>query len=146
MFYSCGLKYDGCEQKYDGWQVIDLGYSCGTLKIPPTWQYTFENELVYILDEESNPVMIEYKYSEDIISNKYYSNIVCDGFVTSACTSNGTVYGLYRIIHNGETKEIQYLDVGYGENMKTFFVWDLSLTEKDLISVAETFVASSVSD
>lgn len=135
----CGCFY-GCAPKHEDWQVIELG-NCGTIKIPPEWQCFTEDGLIYILDEELNPIMIERAPFCDPQSNKYYSNFFYTDSVATASFSNSTICGEMIVVHEGYEKEMLFLTTN-GPNLtwKEFIVWDESLSMDELKEIAKTFV------
>ena len=65
----------GCSSKYDGWQTVDIDY-CGSIKIPENWSPFSEDGVLYILDENGTPAMIQCQTYQTgrVESNKYYKD------------------------------------------------------------------------
>lgn len=131
----------GCGNEQADWQKVDLG-ACGEMKIPGQWQYYTQDDILYMLDENSEPVMIECETHEFYMfgtSNKIFSDFRYENFVSSAGLSNSAIYGKEGIIHQGVEKEVLYLTVGVGNNEKHFIVWDETLSEEELEEIAQTY-------
>lgn len=136
----CGCLL-GCENKQVDWQKIDLGV-CGEINIPNQWKYYTQNDILYVLDENSKPVMIECETHGFYMlgtSNNMFSDFRYGGFVSSTGLSNSAIYGKEVIIHQGIKKEMLYLTLGIENDTKHLIVWDETLSEEELREIAETY-------
>lgn len=122
---------------YEGWKTIVIE-DCGSMMIPGDWEYTVEDDISYIFDEEGQPVMIEWQTGQQTISNKYYDNYIYMNTITSAVLSNSVIYGKQRMWHEDEEKELMYMKLA-GDDELEFIVWDTSLSSKELKKIANTF-------
>lgn len=139
----------GCAaEKTSGWQTIEIP-DCGTLKIPPDWTY-YENEgWIYILDHAQKPAMIQTKSFPGVDgrtpgeteSNDFFTEVTNLRLLTSAVFSNGAIYGSYLTEHNGNQSEEFFLEIGYDRHV-TLLVWDETMDEAMLKTIAHTFVAA----
>lgn len=131
----------GCGNGQADWQKVELG-ACGEMKIPGQWQYYTQDDILYILDENGEPVMIEcqphgfYMFGT---SNAFFTDFRHEALVSSTGLSNSAICGKEVIVHQGAEKEVLYLDVGIENNTKHFIVWDETLTEEELEEIAQTY-------
>ena len=132
----------GCKSNTENWQKIHIE-NCGTLKIPPEWNFFTEDGVMYIMDGEK-PIMITCKRTGESESNLYYNDYKYVGFITSAVFSNGVIYGKAEYLYNNNYIELYYLDLGSirsdAETIE-FAVWDQGMSEELLISIARSFVS-----
>ena len=56
IFFLIVLLLSGCISESDTWQTVDIG-DCGSMKIPQNWQCIMEHDIIYILDENFEPIM-----------------------------------------------------------------------------------------
>ena len=75
LFLMIALLLSGCSSKYDGWQTVDMDY-CGSIKIPEKRSSFSEDGVLYILDENGSPAMIQCRTYQTgrAESNKYYKD------------------------------------------------------------------------
>lgn len=128
-----------CASDTDDWQTVIL--NCGTMKVPEEWIVVREDEILYIYDEAWKPIMIALSPSNDLgtRSNKHYQDYIVVDWISSACYSNGAIYGACLISYNGETSEKLYLSLGYGEEQTEFIIWDESITVDMQKKIAKTY-------
>ena len=137
-----------CSNDYEGWNTISLD-CCGTLKTPEGWMVYEKDGLIYIVDGNKKPMMIEtHSYSgpgenEQGIceTNDYYKNITNLRTVSSFALSNGAVYGEV-LMKCGETQTYNYyLEIGYGRSVLMIF-WDKTINEDMVKKIASSFIAA----
>lgn len=128
-----------CSSKTEDWKIVNIK-NCGTIKIPNEWDSFVQDDVIYIMQDE-NPKMISYMRSEQNESNAYFSNFKYIEMITSAVLSNNAIYGKAKYLYLDKEIERFYLDLGgtTGEWIE-FLVWDETVSEKLLISIAKTFV------
>ena len=71
----------------------------------------------------------------------FFADITNLRHLTSAVFSNGAIYGTYLTEHQGQQSERLYLSIGYDRSI-TLLVWDDTMSESMLKTVAQTFVAA----
>ena len=80
-----------CSSETDDWKEVKIE-KCGTIKIPNHWTFLIEDEIMYILENET-PIMISYQRTGESQSNSYVSDFKYIEFTTSAVFSNSAIYG-----------------------------------------------------
>ena len=131
----------GCTNKHVAWQEVDLG-TCGGMKIPTAWQYYTEDDILYIVDENDEPIMIECETHDFYMfgtSNKFFSDFRHEALVSSTGLSNGAIYGKEVIVYQDMEKEVLYLHVGYDNDERYFIVWDDALSIEEMEEIASTY-------
>ena len=93
-------------KKYSGWQTVDIPISC-TIKVPPEWEHYEENGIVYFVDKDQNPIMIQKDEEES--SNKFFNTIEYVKTLNSVGLSIGIAYGKARISINDQECERYFL-------------------------------------
>lgn len=127
----------GCPEKHTDWQTVYF-IDCGTMKIPPEWQMISEEGRIYILNQEGNPVLIQYHGTGEPETCRYFSDMKYVDFITSAGLSNSAIYGREIYLCGNQKKEYLYVDL-LGDSSIHFIVWDENLSQKELIDIASTF-------
>ena len=131
---------------YNKWQTIHIE-DCGKLKIPEECSYFVEDDKVYIVDEEQNPVMIEtfsypgtYEWEHgEMDENKYYSEIVSLECLQSEGFSNSAIYGTYLMEVNGEKTEKYFISLPNENEDLDLIVWDPTIDLKQVKKIARSF-------
>ena len=141
LFLLCLVIFSltACASDTDDWQKVIL--NCGTMKVPEEWIVVREDEILYIYDEDWNPIMIEVypTYGFGSKTNKHYKDYVFVDTVTSACYSNSAIFGSCLISYHGETSEKLYIYLNYGEEQTEFIIWDESITVDMQKKIAKTY-------
>lgn len=154
VIFACILSLlvpilSGCVQwETRGWQTVEI-QDCGTLRLPSDWTCYEKGGLIYIVNHARRPVMIETTSSPsadgripgDTEANDFFADITNLRHLTSAVFSNGAIYGTYLTEHQGQQSEKLYLNIGYDRSI-TLLVWDDTMSESMLKTVAQTFVAA----
>lgn len=139
----------GCASyNYDGWNDLAID-SCGTLKIPPNWQTYIVDDLLYIVDENKKPVMIQthsHAGIEDgdfgeVESNAFFEEVRCLKFVSGEVFSNGAFYGRVTVEKNGMQSQ-QYILEFEGATRVSIVVWDDTIEDELVKKIAKSFVSS----
>lgn len=138
----------GCSSyDYDGWNTLTID-SCGTIRVPQEWTSYEKDGLLYILDKNQSPIMIEtHSYSGfeeneqgTMESNDFYENLVSSRTLSSSVLSNGAIYGEV-LMQCGEAKtQNYYLELGYDQRI-LLVVWDNTIDENTIKKIAASFVA-----
>lgn len=128
----------GCSSETDGWKTIYIP-KCGTIKIPPEWDYYVENETMYIMKNES-PIMISYNITEETYSNSYFSDFRYIDTITSAVLSNSAIYGKAKYSYLDDEIERYFLNLGSIKEEYEFLVWNEEIDKELLVKIAKTFV------
>ena len=128
----------GCSSETDGWKTIYIP-KCGTIKIPPEWDYYVENETMYIMKNES-PIMISYNITEETHSNSYFSDFRYIDTITSAGLSNSAIYGKAKYSYLDDEIERYFLNLGSIKEEYEFLVWNEEIDKELLVKIAKTFV------
>lgn len=134
------LFLSACSSETENWKVVEIK-GCGIIKIPNEWDCFVQDDVIYIMEDEK-PKMISYKRTDQNESNAYYTNFKYIDFTTSAVLSNSAIYGKAKYLYLDKEIERFYLDLGEttsGEWIE-FLVWDETVSEELLISIAKTFV------
>ena len=131
----------GCSPDTDEWETIFIE-NCGSFKIPDEWDCFFEDDIIYIVNNQK-PVMISYQRTGELESNSYFTDFRHMNTVTSACLSNGAIYGKSKYFYSGMEIERLYLDFGETTEGKwiEFLVWDEDVTKELIVKIAGTFVS-----
>ena len=138
VFVLC-VMLTGCFTSYIGWQNVEL-YSNITLRMPMGWSSFVEEDLIYILNENSEPVMIEFKEVGVSESNKYYKDFVYEDFITSNVNSNGVIYGKAKIRYENNCLQLDYMFC----NGIDFIVWDKTLPQDVLVKISKSYNARNM--
>lgn len=144
----------GCDEyDYDGWQTIYIE-DYGTLKIPSDWKSYVEDDYLYIVDANDNPIMIQtysycgYNAGEEgkVESNKFVENFQCVKGLSSNALSNSTTYGKVEILQGSEKSEHYFLALNVVVNNTLYMkliVWDPSIDEDMVQKIAASFDGSN---
>ena len=84
---------------YDNWNKIEIS-GCGSIEIPDKWSHFYEDGMLYIIDENAKPVIIQcdnYKIYEGD-SNKFYSNYRKIECVYNESFSNSSSYEISKFL------------------------------------------------
>lgn len=138
VFVLC-VMLTGCFTSYICWQNVEL-YSNITLRMPMGWSSFVEEGLIYILNENSEPVMIEFKEVGVSESNKYYKDFVYEDFITSNVNSNGVIYGKAMIRYENNCLQLDYMFC----NGIDFIVWDKTLPQDVLVKISKSYNARNM--
>lgn len=141
----CGtLVILGCSHSpTDSWKTICIP-ECGTLKVPEDWYMFEKDDLIYIVDADDHPIMIEthsYCGIDDgqqgpTESNAYFKNITPMKYLSSAILSNSASYGELLVSYEGTQSSKLFLSA----DLIKFIVWDETVDMEMLLKIAETFV------
>jgi hypothetical protein len=143
----CIFQIAGCSlYNYDGWKTIHVD-SCGTVKLPSEWLVYEKDGLLYVVDEEENPIMIQSKSYAGIKdddmgqteANEYFQEVTCVKTLSSAYYSNSAGYGVVLVEKNGVQSEQLFLDLGAYPYVQ-MIIWDDTVDEKLVKKIAKSFV------
>lgn len=123
------------------WQTVSLDDTI-TVKLPEHWQLVEEGGLIYVLNENEEPVMIESYRGRELSSNKYVSDYYCNNYWKQVHVNDSVEYGIVTVIHADEFKELWYLDLYFDEKDNLFVVWDTSVNERTVANIAKTYYDS----
>ena len=138
---------NSCAPTYEGWQTITIK-NCGKIKIPGEWECVYEDDLIYIFDDDKlmmlTPTVLDRL--NGVYYDKYNGQYSERGSIISSIITNIADYSLSTFDHNGEEKELYRLDVGFDsdeedeDNSLCFFViWDPTVTEDQIIAIGKSF-------
>lgn len=129
----------GCFSETDDWKILNIE-GCGTFRIPNYWEYSFQDEAIYITSNEK-PIMISYERTGKSESNSFFSDFKYVDISTSAVLSNGAIYGKAKYSYMDKEIERYYLNFGETKDgqLIEFLVWDKDVNEELLIKIAKTF-------
>ncbi len=145
----CGC-FPGNSKFYDfveteGWKEVLIENS-GTLKVPGTWDYYVEDEIMYFV-QDGNPVMISYDGTEELESNAYFSDFKLVEYLheDSGGFSTGSDFARGKFLYQGEVIERYCLSLPndivteYGYGWYDFIIWDTTVEWGTLITMAKEF-------
>lgn len=145
---GCILANAGCSyiHNYDGWQTVTID-SCGTVKLPSDWVVYEKDGLLYVVDEEQTPIMIQsnsYAGIEDgdegeTEANDYYKEVKCIKTLSSAYFSNSAGFGTVLVEKDGIQSEQLFLELGAVPYVQ-MIIWDDTVDEKLVKKIALSFV------
>ena len=136
-----------CPFTYIGWQTIEIE-NCGMMKIPPEWQYAYDEGKIYIF-KDGEPAIIQGTEKVDYWTDgtdfydKYYGDYTCVEIKSREYPAPGSYIGTNKYMYNGEIIERYYLLVGY-EPRKQFIIWDTSISYKQLKDIAKSFERTDI--
>jgi len=144
------VSMSGCLfQKYDysDWKTIKFKKE-GTVMIPNDWEYYEEDGLLYIVDKNGLPIMIEThsypavgEYANEIgdeESNKFFRNYTDLYRLESCGLSNSSFYGKDLVMKDKKVMEKYVLGFGIDESID-FIVWDERINEKFVKKIATSY-------
>ena len=134
---------------YWNWKEVTIKNN-DTLKIPKKWDCFSENNKIYIVNEQGNPVMIEtteYMYTDDWQTleekNKFFSKKIRMKDLYGAVFSNG-VFLQEVLIKDDEGEREGYVLCFPTEDYEEeyyFIVWDSEISKKMIEKIAWSFVS-----
>ena len=131
-----------CGQKNEGWQKVSIE-NVGTIEIPGEWSFSFEDDLLYIFDENSTPVIIQLKSETEEVSDKYHDNYKYNGSITNPVLSNSAIYGKCEIMYENVEIERLYISLpmeGWEQPDFELIFWDTEIDTDMQERIAKTFV------
>ena len=126
----------GCSSKYDGWQTVAIDY-CGSIKIPENWSSFSEDGVLYILDENGTPAMIQCRTYQtgQAESNKYYKDYKFLELEFSEGFSNSAQYATAYFLYDNKKFLIRIISL----NNVYFAVWNSDIEDSVVRDIAESF-------
>lgn len=138
---SIVLLLPGCSfYNYSGWERLDLE-NVGSIKIPGEWSCYSDGEKIYITDQSKAPMLIQtHSYAgSEAESNDYCKSFKSLKIIESAVLSNSAEYGKVLVEMNGSQTERYFLDIGIGDDIMSFVVWDENIEKSLLLQIAESY-------
>ena len=149
LLFSCSKS----DFAYDDWNKIEIS-GCGSIEIPDKWSHFYEDGMLYIIDENAEPVIIQcdnYKIYEGD-SNKFYSNYRKIECVYSESFSNSSSYEISKFLFDNKEVELPIIGL-YVESDETLdedvaldksvnlIVWKTDIGEKMIKKIAKSYIS-----
>lgn len=136
LFLMIALLLSGCSSKYDGWQTVDMDY-CGSIKIPEKWSSFSEDGVLYILDENGSPAMIQCRTYQTgrAESNKYYKDYKFLELKFSEVFSNSAQYVTAYFLYDNKRSLMRIISL----NNVYFAVWNSDIEDSVIKDIAKSF-------
>lgn len=143
-----GSDYIYTKIVYRDWKEIAI-HDLGTIKIPKEWTSYEENNLIYIIDENKSPVMIQTNsvcgYEDDSgiqESNRFYKDVMAMKTIESTLFSNSAIFGTILVSHDSVESEKLFIDL-YGGDTEyiSFIIWDENYDKDFAKKVAKSYIS-----
>ncbi len=117
----------------------------GTMDIPSSWKYSEEDGIAYFMNDDTVEMVGYSDYAYDVLSDKYHDSFTYLETLSEVALSNSVIFGQDRCSYQDEEIEMYYFLLN-GETQYYVYVWDLSLTNEEVQTIALSAAAATSSD
>ena len=147
------LIFTGCNKyDYSDWKLVKIP-GCGTIMVPNTWNLDVKEDYYYILNENSDAVMVQtYSYAS-FESSKYYEKGIMESnpikgqiqsvkYLSSQVLDNSASFGKILINEGNVEKERYYLSLSATNVCVEFLFFDENLDDDFIEKIACSYEGS----